>query len=1094
MNDTPVRTRLFNLRGPIAVFAFLCVTIMALTYVFFSYRQAVLKKQKFEELSAIADLKRGEIVNWRAEQLAFGAYLMRNPFIAETVAQWVRGPQDPALRGRLTAWMRELQAYRHFSRIALVDSSFTRHLALQDTTCARSPDRHGAIADALASREPRFIDLHREAGGAIHLDLIVPFRSAAGAPLAACVLEIDPDAYLYPLIRNWPMPSRSAETLLFRALGDSIEYLNELRHIKGSALSFRLHAKTPRLLAAHALRIDSGIADGVDYRSKPALGAFRAIPGSPWYMVAKIDKEEVFSPVRRLVAIFLCFALVFIVCAGLLVVALDRRQRARHYRALYEEQKKRATLSARNEAILNTVPDIIAEVDMNKVYTWMNGAGHAFFGDGAIGRGAAFYFEGDQDTYAQVRPLFNGNTDVFYVESWQRRHDGEKRLLAWWCQALKDPHGKMIGAISTARDITEERKAAAAIAGSEKKFRSLFESMAEGVALHETVYDASGKPVNYRIIDANPSYEKHTGISPTAARGKLATELYGTSETPYLDEFCGVGETGVPNYFETYFPPMQKHFAISVCSAARGTFATVFEDITERKNHETALAVERERLLVTLRSIGDGVITTDVEGKITLMNKVAEELTGWRMADAVGRPLGDVFHIINEQTRQRCDNPVDKVLKSGGIVGLANHTALISKDGRERVIADSGAPIRDRESRVIGVVLVFRDITDKQKIDDALRNAQKLESIGTLAGGIAHDFNNLLGGVFGYVDMALDATKDKTVANYLSRAMGAMERARALTRQLLTFAKGGAPLRQPGPLFPFVAETAQFALSGSNVSCACDFPPDLWQCSFDRNQIGQVIDNIVINAQQAMPGGGTVAIGAENVMLALNNPAGLAPGNYVRIVIRDSGIGIPPEILPRIFDPFFTTKQKGSGLGLATAYSIVKKHDGHIEARSEGGKGSVFTLYLPAQTAAGARAREAAAPQAAHRGRGTVLLLDDEEVVRDSVAAMLEILGYTAACFSEGKDLVRHFRDAAKKGHAVTACILDLTIPGGMGGQETALELRKIDGRVPLFVASGYAEDPILAEPAKHGFLGSISKPFIKAELAALLEKNLRNR
>jgi PAS domain S-box-containing protein len=506
---------------------------------------------------------------------------------------------------------------------------------------------------------------------------------------------------------------------------------------------------------------------------------------------------------------------------------------------------------------------------------------------------------------------------------------------------------------------------------------------------------------------------------------------------------------------------------------------------------EKRLAVEKERLLVTLRSIGDAVITTDINGIITLMNRVAERLTGWELADAVGQPLNVVFHIINEKTRERCDNPVDRVLKTGGIVGLANHTALIARDGRELVIADSGAPIRDAQSNIIGVVLVFRDITVQRKTEEALRNTQRLESIGVLAGGIAHDFNNLLGGIFGYLSLAIDENHDKKTGQYLAKIMETMDRARSLTRQLLTFSKGGAPVRKRGPLFPFIQETAQFALSGANVSCFFDIEPGLRRCDFDKNQIGQAIDNIVINAQQAMPSGGAITITARNVLLAEQQVGVLKKGLYVRLSVKDTGIGIPSDILPRIFDPFFTTKQKGSGLGLATAFSIITRHEGYIEVQSSPGNGATFHVYLPAASEAGE-----IIPQepllAQHRGQGTIIIMDDEEVMRDTLSSMLNAYGYSVIQLHDGSEVLPRFKETVAHKQRPVAIILDLTVPGGMGGKEAGSILRSYDKTVPIFISSGYAEDPILANPENYGFTGSITKPYMKSELAALLEKLLR--
>jgi PAS domain S-box-containing protein len=271
----------------------------------------------------------------------------------------------------------------------------------------------------------------------------------------------------------------------------------------------------------------------------------------------------------------------------------------------------------------------------------------------------------------------------------------------------------------------EKYDLAASLAASEGRFSALFESMTEGVALHDVIFDGDGKPSDYRIITVNPAYEKHTGVSAQKAHGLLASELYGTGSPPYLEEFTSVGITGTPYFFETFFAPLNRHFAISVFSPGKNQFATVFEDITERQNAATALSAEKERLSVTLSSIGDGVIATDTKGAITLMNGVAQKLTGWTMQDAFGLPLAEAFRIVNEQTGVPCENPVEKVLKTGGTIGLANHTALIGKDGVRRTIADSGAPIRDAFGAIIGVVLVFRDITEKERIERELAESEK---------------------------------------------------------------------------------------------------------------------------------------------------------------------------------------------------------------------------------------------------------------------------------------------------------------------------------------------------------------------------------
>jgi PAS domain S-box-containing protein len=477
------------------------------------------------------------------------------------------------------------------------------------------------------------------------------------------------------------------------------------------------------------------------------------------------------------------------------------------------------------------------------------------------------------------------------------------------------------------------------------------------------------------------------------------------------------------------------------------------------------------------------VITTDTDGSIVMLNKAAEEMTGWKSADAIGRPLQEVFVIRNGLTRELCENPVAHVLSTGAMVELVNHTCLITKDGREIQIADSGAPIRDAESRITGVVLVFRDMTEKQRLSDSMQRAQKLESLGILAGGIAHDFNNLLAGIFGYLDMALasvETNKTEHIQKYLNKAMGVYERAKGLTQQLLTFSKGGTPIRKTIPIAPLIQHSANFSISGSNVNCRFDFAEDLWLCDCDENQIGQVIDNIVINGKQAMPGGGKITITAVNVT---DQPG--HSGNYIRISIEDQGIGMPKDILPKIFDPFFSTKATGHGLGLATVYSIIQRHDGWIDVDSNPGEGSTFTLYLPASPKKELTPRPI--DPVKHAGTGTVLVMDDEEFMLEIVDGMLREMGYTVVQAKNAKEAVGLFADAERMGNPFVTSILDLTIPGGPGGKEAAIALRKLNPNSIIIASSGYSEDPVISNPSEHGFTDRIIKPYRKNELAELM-------
>jgi len=526
--------------------------------------------------------------------------------------------------------------------------------------------------------------------------------------------------------------------------------------------------------------------------------------------------------------------------------------------------------------------------------------------------------------------------------------------------------------------------------------------------------------------------------------------------------------------------------------AVRQTIAKLERENSERRKAEAALAVEKERLFVTLRSIGDGVISTDVQGRVVLLNKAAEEMTGWRHDEAAGKALSRIFRLICEETGEECEDPALQVVGDGRIHEFSNRV-LVARDGREIHVTDSAAPIIGPDSTLIGVVLVFRDVTEQLRTEQELRKITKLESVGVLAGGIAHDFNNILAAILGNIGLALVNDDLPAQARHvLGEAEKATLRARDLTQQLLTFAKGGDPVRETASLDGVIRDSAAFVLHGDKVACRFDIPDDLWLVDIDKGQISQVIQNLVINAGHAMPEGGTVTIRCANVRpRGCPEIPGLEDGRYVKIQVEDSGIGIPENVLERIFDPYFTTKQEGSGLGLAISHSIVTKHGGRIAVDSTPGSGTVFTICLPAsehQEAAGGAEAEDAAP-------GTegarVLLMDDDAMVRGVAGAMLRQLGHEVEEAADGMEAVEAYRRAGEEGAPFDLVIMDLTVPGGMGGLEALARIREFAPDVRAVVSSGYANDPIMAHCREHGFAAAIGKPYQLREMARVLDSLL---
>lgn len=498
----------------------------------------------------------------------------------------------------------------------------------------------------------------------------------------------------------------------------------------------------------------------------------------------------------------------------------------------------------------------------------------------------------------------------------------------------------------------------------------------------------------------------------------------------------------------------------------------------ERKRSEEDLAAEKERLAVTMRSMADGFITIDNSGSVLMLNPVAESLTGWSQEDAAGKPLATVFQIFNERSRKRYTLAIQRIVEAGVAEGVDGPALMIARDGTERLVESNAAPIRDRANGRLGAVVVFRDVTEKRRLEEERQKADKLESLGVVAGGIAHDFNNLLTAILGNISLALLAAPAPEVGERLGAAKRATNRAQELAQQLLTFAKGGAPVKRTASMEQLLRDTLSLSLHGSKAHIEYHVAEDLWPVDIDPGQISQVLNNLAMNADQAMPAGGILRVQAENIELMAHSVSlGLDAGRWVKISLQDQGIGIPEEYLKKIFDPYFTTKPKGSGLGLATAYSIVKNHHGIIAVDSKPGEGSTFTICLPASE--NELLEQSAGPvPMAPEGSARVLVLDDEEAICMLVTCALEELGYKVTETNDGTEAIAAYEKAMKEGQPYDLFISDLTIPGGMGGQETIKRLLEIDPEILAIVSSGYANDPVMSRYQEYGFSGMIAKPY----------------
>jgi two-component system cell cycle sensor histidine kinase/response regulator CckA len=509
-----------------------------------------------------------------------------------------------------------------------------------------------------------------------------------------------------------------------------------------------------------------------------------------------------------------------------------------------------------------------------------------------------------------------------------------------------------------------------------------------------------------------------------------------------------------------------------------------FRDVTERRRAEDALQQSKE----TLQKIMDGssaiIFAKDLEGKYIFINSLFEKLFHVTKAEIIGKTDQDIFPKEAADAFRAADV---RALHAGGPIEVEE---AVPQDGGIHSYLSLKFPLYDNNNIPYAVCGMATDITERKKLEEQSLKYHKLESIGTLAGGIAHDFNNLLQGVFGYISLAkMTAQNPEKRTAALDQAEKALHQSINLTTQLLTFSKGGKPAKKRIDFRPVIEDSTKFTLSGSRSDFRISIPEDLWQVEADAGQVGQVVQNIVLNADQSMPTGGIVRVTASNLNRGdASLPPALPSGDYIMIAIEDTGEGIPEQYLTRIFDPYFTTKEQGSGLGLATSYSIVRNHGGFIDVKTKSGAGSTFSIYLPA-LASQIKTEAVEKPQpAAKTGRARILVMDDEEVIRNLSRELLGLLGHDIEVVEHGQAALEKYRSAIAEGRPFDVVILDLTIRGGMGGVETVQHLLKIDPNVKAIVSSGYSDDAATANYLTQGFKMSLKKPYNVDALKKALE------
>ncbi len=1081
------------------IFALAAMGLAAAGLWFFRVQGRHAEEQVSAQLAAVGQLKVDEIWRWRAERLADAGAFTESPLLGEALERWLGGPDEESERPIVETLDAVKRSYG-YSEVLIADASGRVLVSASgDTSGSLHPEAQAAVSGALTRRRAVMTDLHLDREGLKpHLGVAAPlFRREGGSrePVGALLLESEAGRFLYPLIQSWPVPSRTAETLLVRREGDEVLFLNELRHQKDTAFKLRVPLARQDLPAVQVVLGREGIFRGRDYRGAEVIAALRAVPGTPWFLVAKMDEAEAFETWRLRSALILAAILGLLAFSAVAVGMAWQSSRKEHYKALFQVEQERRHAEERHRVTLMSVGDAVIVTDAAGRVELLNPV--------------AERLTGWTQEEARAKPL----EEVFRIVNEQTRQpaenpaarvmregivvglanhtvlvarDGTERPIADSGAPIRGETGAITGVVLVFRDQTEERAAAKALRESEEWFRTLADKAATAIFLWQ---DES-------FVYVNRESEKISGFSSEEMLGRRFWEIVHPEDREMVRDRGLRRQRGeaVPDRYE--FRIVRKDGAVRWLDFTAGRIdwegqpaglGTAF-DITERKEAEA----ERARLALAIEQAGEAVVVTDLEGTIQYVNPAFEQATGYSRLEAVGRNPR-----ILKSGRQ--DEAFYKNLWDTIGRGETWRGRFVNrrKDGTLYTEEATISPVRDGKGAIVNYVAVKRDITEhlrlaeeKAKIEEQYLQAQKMESVGRLAGGVAHDFNNMLQAILGRAEIAMHRLgPSHPVRPELEEIYRAAERSADLTRQLLAFARKQTVVPVVLNLNDKISGTLGILsrLLGEDIEIVWVPQRDLWNVKVDPAQIDQVLANLAVNARDAISGPGKITIETANVVVDdayCRTHAEAQPGEYVVLTVSDSGQGMEPEILEHIFEPFFTTKEvgKGTGLGLATVYGIVRQNRGFVNVYSEPGRGSTFKIYLPRL-----RARAEAEPEHAEpvrrplaRGNETILVVEDEESVLGLARTVLEGLGYTVLAERTPADAIRAAKSHAGELHLL---LTDVVMPG-MDGRQLAERLRAFRPGLKCLFMSGYTSNAIAHSGVLEPGVAFIQKPFSLVDLA----------
>lgn len=1075
---------------------------------FFRHEEEHIRRQVIAQLESIAQLKIHQIQRWRAERLGDGQMLVDTPFAAEMVSQWLAAP-SPERTADLLDWFQAQRRNYQYSDVVLLDAQGTLRLRLNEESGPLQPDIKEWVGDAVIRRKAVLSELHRPDFQTPHQEVISPLyvkKENKIEHVGTMLLRIDANTFLYPMIQSWPVESRSAETLLVRREGGDVLYLNELRHRRETALHQRIPLLQANLPAAMVVGGRQGGVDGLDYRNVKVLAVGYPVEGTTWFIISKIDTAEALAEwyLHAMYITALILGAMLVLTAGL--AGVWQRTRKEHYRAALQAEVERRRVEARYRTILLSVGDGVIVCDsmgrvqlLNPVAEVLTG----WFKEDAVGRPVTEVFHiVSEETRQPVenpveRVLREGIVVGLANHTSLITPDEVEYPIADSGAPIFDEQGQVTGAVLVFRDQTEERLAEARLL----RTTHLLERAEEMADMGCWEFDFSTRSV---------------WASPSARR------IYGLNgETWTIEEVQGIPlpehrvalnralkslvQNNVPYDVEFRIRRPSDGALVDIRSQAEynseaNRIFGIIQDITLRKRTESEIRESESRY----RSLFQNnhavmLLVNQNSGEVVDANPAAVHFYGWSREELLRKKIFEINVLTPEEARAAMEKAQAEQCHT------FNFRHRMADGSIRDVEVISGPILVDGQERLYSIV---QDVSQRrqaeeqrERLQQQLLQAQKLESVGRLAGGVAHDLNNLLSPILGYSEVLQSELPAGSVHHgYVETVHQAALRARDLVRQLLAFGRKQTLVMETVELnrivrsfVPLLRRTVR-----EDIRIDLELAFSLEPVRVDVGQIEQVIMNLVVNAQDAMPEGGAIMIETEMVVLdqayADRHSDDVHPGPHVQLTVSDTGCGMGPEVREQIFNPFYTTKKdgQGTGLGLATTHGIVKQHGGHIWVYSELDQGTTFKIYLPAAESDGHCRLETTAPTPAERetisSGGSLMVVEDNAMVRELAVDVLSRRGYTVFSAESGAECLQQINGAAA---GIELLLTDVVMPT-MNGKALYKEAVQLLPQLKVLFMSGYTENVIASRGVLDAGIQFIQKPFTPKALVAKVEEVLR--